>query len=182
MKLHLQIWLGILASMNELDQAWSEMLADAAANARSSGRADVAEYLALRQSNDAIRQTGVEWLFNAFIEIASEVARDYSQVVIEREDPHEFEFNRSRMAGSLVRVRFGVRRMTIEAGWTRTPEHGFMRGGALAAARIKHFGRPKAEVELTLWHKGEAPGWQSLPGVNFDSMSLREHFAILLEN
>ncbi len=168
--------------MNELDEAWSEMLAGAIANAKSSGREDVAEYLALKQSNDAIRQTGVDWLFSAFIEIASEAGRDKPHLIIEREEPHEFKFNHATMAGSLVRVRFGVRCVTVEAGWTRTPAHGFMRGGALAAARIIHFGRPKADIELTLVRKDEFPGWYSPGGGGFDSQNLREHLGILLEN
>ena len=167
--------------MNELDEAWSQMLAAATANARSSGRGDVAEYLALKQSNDLVRQTGVDWLFNAFIEIASEANRQNPHIIIEREEPHEFELNRARMAGSLLRVRSGVRSLTVEAGWTRTPAHGFMRGGALAAARIRHFGRPKADIDLMLVKNEEVPGWQCATGENFDSKSLREHFEILLE-
>jgi hypothetical protein len=168
--------------MNELDEAWSEMLAGAMANAKTSGREDVAEFLALKQSNDAIRKTGVEWLFNAIIEIASEASRDNPHILIEREAPHEFEFNRATMAGALIRVRFGIRYLTVEAGWTRTPKHGFMRGGALAAARITHFGRPNAGVDLMLLHKGEAPEWHALGGHSFDSHSLREHLGILLES
>lgn len=168
--------------MNELDEAWSEMLAGAIANAEASGREDVAEFLALKQSNDAIRQTSVEWLFNSFIEIASEAGRDNSYITIEREEPHEFEFNNARMAGGLIRIRFGVRSMTVEAGWTRTPSHGFMRGGALASARITHFGRPKSDVELMLVRQGEVPAWSSRNNVVFDSQNLREHFEILLEN
>jgi hypothetical protein len=168
--------------MNELEEAWSQMLAAAIANAESSGRGDVAEYLALKQSNDLIRQTGVEWLFEAFIEIASEANRKNPHITIEREEPHEFEFNHARMAGSLVRARSGVRSITVEAGWTRTPAHGFMRGGALAAAQIRHFGRPKADVELMLVKNGDVPGWRSTTCVAFDSISLRQHFEILLEN
>ncbi len=167
--------------MNELDEAWAEMLAGAIANAKSSGQENVAEYLALKQSNDLIRQTGVDWLFDAFIQIASEANRQNPQLAIEREEPHEFELNRARMAGSLVRVRFGVRSVTVEAGWTRLPAHGFMRGGALAAAKIRHFGKPKADVELILVKIGEVPGWQLVTGNNFDSKSLREHFEILLD-
>lgn len=168
--------------MNELDEAWSQMLAGAIANAKSSGREDVAEYFALKQSNDLLRQTGVEWLFNAFIEIASEINRQNPHILIEREEPHEFEFNRARMAGSLVRVRSGVRSLTVEAGWTRTPAHGFMRGGALAAARIRHFGRPKADLELMLVQRDEVPGWHSTAGANFDSQGVKEHIQILLES
>ena len=166
--------------MHELEEAWSEKLALAIANAKSSGRGDVADYLALKQSNDALRQTGVEWLFSSFIEIASEASRHNPMILIEREEPHEFEFNRARMAGSLVRVRLGVRSVTVEAGWTRTPSHGFMRGGALAAARITHFGQPKNDMELTLVQRSEIPGWLTTSGSEFGSQHLREHLDILI--
>jgi len=167
--------------MNELDEAWSEMLAGAIRNAKASGRGDVADFLALKQSNDALRQTAVDWLFNSFIDIASEANRRNSLVVIEREEPHEFPFNNAIMAGSLVRIRFGVRSMIVEAGWTRLPSHGFMRGGALAAARIKHFGVPAADDELMLVRNEEIPAWNSANGGRFDAEKLFEHFRLLLE-
>ena len=181
-KLQLPISLGILAFMNELDEAWSNMLASAIANAKAAGRGDVADYLALKQSNDALRQTGVDWLFNSFIEIASEANRNNPSITIEREEPHEFEFNRGTMSGSLLRIRLGVRSVTIEAGWTRTPSHGFMRGGALAAARINHFGRPKADDDLVLLPLADNPGWNSVTGEAFDSERARQHLRILIEN
>ena len=86
------------------------------------------------------------------------------------------------MAGTLVRIRFGVRSMIVEAGWTRLPSHGFMRGGALAAARIKHFGMPEADDELVLVRNDEIPAWNSATGGRFDSESLFQHFRILLGN
>jgi hypothetical protein len=180
--LHLQISVSILARMNELDEAWSQMLTAAIADAKSSGRGDVADYIALKQSNDLLRKTGVEWLFNAFIEIASEFNRQHPHIIIEREEPHQFEFDRGTMAGSLIRVRSGVRSLTVEAGWTRTPSHGFMRGGALAAARIRHFGKPKSEMKLTLLKKDEVPGWNSTAGEGFNSRGVKEHIEILLES
>jgi len=167
--------------MNELDEAWSEMLAGAIKNAKASGRGDVADFLALKQSNDALRQTAVDWLFDSFIEIASEANRRNSPVVIEREEPHEFTFNNAIMAGSLVRIRFGVRSLIVEAGWTRLPSHGFMRGGALAAARIRHFGIPAADDELVLVRDDETPSWNSVNGGRFESESLFGHFRILLQ-
>ena len=167
--------------MNELDEAWAQMLAGAIENAKASGRGDVADFLALKQSNDALRQTAVDWLFNSFIEIASEANRRNALVVIEREEPHEFPFNNAQMAGSLVRIRFGVRSMIVEAGWTRLPSHGFMRGGALAAARIKHFGMPEADDELVLVRSEEIPAWNSADGSRFGSQKLFEHIRLLLE-
>lgn len=166
--------------MNELDEIWSQMLAEAAQNARGSGRDDVAQYLDLKQSNDAIRQASVNWLFGSFIEAASEANRRNPAITIEREEPHEFPFRNAKMAGSLVRIRLGVRCLTVEAGWTRTPSHGFMRGGALAAARISHFGMPKANSDLVLIRSGEAPLWTTVEGENFDLHSLIEHFRTFL--
>jgi hypothetical protein len=179
-KLQLRFPVVILASMNELEDAWSQMLVSKLENARAAGRDDVADYLALKQLNDAIRQASVGWLFDAFIEVASEATGQNPSITIEREDPHEFEFRRGKMAGGLVRVRFGVRAMTVEAGWPRTPAHGFMRGGALAAARIVHFGMPAAGTELVLIRERDTPVWNSTDGSGFDSQKLREQFAILL--
>lgn len=164
--------------MNELDETWSRMLAIAIENAKASGRDGVADFLALKQSNDAIRQASVDWLFNSFIEIASEANRRNPSITIEREEPHEFPFQNARMAGSLLRIRFGVRCLTVEAGWTRTPSHGFMRGGALAAARITHFGMPKAGAELVLLRSSGVPEWNLVEGNTFDSESLIAQFRV----
>ena len=166
--------------MNELDEVWSEMLAGAMLNAKASGREDVADYLALKQSNDLIRQTSVEWLFDSFIGIASEASRKNPAITIEREEPHEFPFQNARMAGGLIRVRLGVRCLTVEAGWTRLPSHGFMRNGALAAARIAHFGMPKAGADLILVREGETPVWNTVEGGEFNLQSLSDHLAIFL--
>ena len=164
--------------MNELDEIWTRMLDDAAANALAAGRADVADFLALKQSNDAIRRMSIGWLFDSLIEIASEANRDDPSIVIEREEPHEFDFRNARMAGSLVRVRWGVRSLTAEAGWTRTPAHGFMRGGALAAARLIHFGMPEQGAELALVQTESGPEWALAGGEKFDVEELRRHFAL----
>src|SRR5688572_5536793 len=168
--------------MNEQDQGWHELLASKIEQARSAGRHDIADYLALKQSNDAIRQAAVNWLFDSFVEFALEAGRRQAAVTVEREEPHEFDFRGGRMVGSLVRVRFGVRNLTVEAGWTRAPSHGFMRGGALAAARIRHFGMPAADAELVLVREEETPAWNCVTGGRFDSESLFQHFRILLGN
>jgi hypothetical protein len=168
--------------MHELDELWSQKIAAAISSARASGRSDIADYLELKQSNDLIRQTSVDWLFSSVIELASDASRTNPHIKIEREEPHEFDFRSARMAGSLVRVRFGVRSMTAEAGWPRTPAHGFMRGQALAAARILHFGVPKADVELMLMREGDQPVWKPVGGDVFGLESLHRHLAILLEN
>src|SRR5687768_17529356 len=180
MKLHLRIALSMLAAMNELDETWSRMLAVAIEKAKDSGREGVADYLALKQSNDLIRNASIDWLFDSFIKIASEANRQNSSITIEREEPHEFSFRNAKMAGSLIRIRLGVRCLTVEAGWPRTPSHGFMRGGALAGARIIHFGMPKAGAEMVLVRGNDVPAWSLDDGASFDSHHLTEHFRVFL--
>lgn len=163
--------------MNELDAAWSELLADATQKAKASGRQDVADYLALKATNDAIRTTAVEWLFAAMIEIAHE--ENHRNLTIDREEPHSFTYHGSNMSGSLLRLRQGVRCLTIEAGWPRTPTDGFMRGGALAAAKIIHRGMSNKNVELVLIRGEDLPTWKDREAV-FDSHQVREHFEVFL--
>lgn len=174
--------------MNELDEFWANSLAEAAQKARAQGRADVADYLALKATNDELRAASSRWLFASLLEIAHETMRARGlNIIIENENPHRFELNRATMVGSLLRFKFGVRALTAEAGWTRTPHDGFMRGGALAAARLAHFGQTKHNAELALVRLKDsaAPQWFAIDvhgekrGV-FDSNELRRHFSLFL--
>lgn len=158
------------------------MLLQALENAKSSGRHDVADYLTLKATNDAIRQASVSWLFDSLVEMASHANRSGSSISIERKDPHSFAYRGSNMVGSRLSLRQGVRCLTIEAGWTRTPADGFMRGGALAFARISHFGLPRASAGLLLQRSNDSPIWMTQndgkPGFAFKSESWSEHFRI----
>jgi hypothetical protein len=168
--------------MNELDELWAQKLAEAAENARVSGRHDIADYLELKAANDAIRRTAIGWLVDSMIQIAAEANRTFSGIAIEREDPYNFSLRGANLVGSMLRVRQGVRCMTLEAGWTRTPADGFIRGGALAVARIVHFGMPKANAELALIKRAETPAWMRVGEDNkmteFHSDGLLEHFRV----
>jgi hypothetical protein len=146
--------------MDELNEFWSHGLAKAFDNARTSGRGDVADYLELKVRNDALRETGVRWLNESLTAIALE-SRVVGKIEIVRDAPHRFEFRKATMAGTRLKLIQGVRCLTVEAGWTRTPPDGFMRGGALAAARITHFGMPKAGAELGLYVHDGVPHWIS---------------------
>ncbi len=170
--------------MNELDDLWLQMMEKAIANAQTAGRSDVAQYLALKASNDAIRSTGCRWLFDSFLELSEEVNRQGIKLEIESESPHRFPVGTSTMVGSLLKFQQGVRCLTIETGWTRTPADGFMRGGALACARILHFGMSKANAELSLLLQKDLPEWFSISDegkrTQFDSSNLRKHFQFFL--
>ena len=172
--------------MNELDEVWDEMMTRAITEARASGREDVAEYLALKATNDFIRSTSVRWLLDSLLEIAGQHNRAAAAapVQIETENPHRFAFNRANMVGSRLVLRQGVRCLSLEAGWTRTPADGFMRGGALAAARISHFGISKANQDLILLKTEDFPQWFSVDANQrkevFDSRHLHRHFQVLI--
>lgn len=170
--------------MNELEQLWTNQLNEARAKAQASGRADVAEYLQLRANNDLIRQTSVRWLFESLVEIAADANRTGANVQIETQNQHRFPYRNASLGGSLARFRQGVRCLTVEAGWTRTPADGFMRGGALAVAKLSHFGMSKQNAELILIAQNNAPSWFSVDQHEkrelFHARHLQEHFRLFL--
>lgn len=175
----------ILRCMNELDEQWAKMLGSAIESAASGGNDDVALYLKLKAQNDAIRTAGIQWLIDSMITIATD-RQHAAAVTVERVEPHNFAFGHSNNVGSMIQVRQGVRCLTLEAGWTRTPADGFMRGGSLAVARVVHFGMPKQNSDLMLVRSaGDAVDWTEVPskdGVNlpFDSERLIYHFQVFL--
>jgi hypothetical protein len=105
-------------------------------------------------------------------------------VTAERIHPHRFAYGSSNIAGSLLKVSHGVRCLTVEAGWTRTPADGFMRGGALAIGRLVHFGMPKCNSDLHLVRDRDEIVWKETPvsglGGVFDSERLLGHFRSFL--
>ncbi|HMF55511.1 MAG TPA: hypothetical protein VK619_04065, partial [Pyrinomonadaceae bacterium] len=136
--------------MSELDEAWELAIAEAERRARSVGRGDVAEYLSLRASNDLARRAGIEWLTATFTAVVGEANRKGAGATIKHDDVHRFRAGNSTMVGTLITFRCGVRSLMIEAGWPRTPRDGIVRGGGLASAHIRHFGRRSADEELLL--------------------------------
>ena len=174
----------MLEAMNELDEVWSQKLNAALAKAQTAGQGDVADYLTLRATNDALRQTSLKWLFGSLIEIAAFANRKGSAIAVETENQHCFSFGNSTLQGGQIRLSQGVRCLTVEAGWTRTPADGFMRGGALAAARLAHFGMSKHNAELSLIAEKNLPGWFAVDKNGkrepFDAKDLQRHSQIFL--
>lgn len=168
--------------MTELDQIWSQMLADAGNKADEEGRRHVVEYLRLRAGNDAIRSKGVAWLIDAFIGVATIAQRGTPTLSIERIDPHTFSHGSSTMVGTQLVITHGVRCLSIDAGWARSPSHGIMRGGALAVAKIAHFGMPEAGTRIRLiHHDDELPRWVDDEQVLIDMAAIQGHLHLLLD-
>jgi hypothetical protein len=168
--------------MSELDEAWAAALSEAARRARLAGRADVAEYLSLKNSNDLLRQAGVDWLVTEFTVLAGEANRAGASIQIARQEGHRFPTGTSTMVGHLLTLTNGVRTLFVEAGWPRTPRDGVVRGGGLAAANIRHLGIKAANEELLLARSNTgAPAWKSIEKKHLLlEADLRRHLKILL--
>ena len=171
------------AKMGELDEAWAAALSEAEQRARLAGRKDIAEYLSLKNSNDLLRQAGVNWLITGFTALAGDANRAGASIQISQKQGHRFPIGTSTMVGHLLTLTSGVRTLSIEAGWPRTPRDGFVRGGGLACANIRHMGIKTASDELLLSKSSTgAPAWKSLlrRRAFIHESDLRRHIRILL--
>lgn len=170
--------------MSELDEVWSKMLAEASERARMAERHDVADYLALKASNDLIRVASVSWLFETLNQHSASANRNRAAISIERTEPHHFAYRGANIVGTSLTFRYGVRCLSVEAGWTRTPADGFMRGGMLAFARFRHFGLPKAGMDAALYQAERSPVWRQMreeaAGDIIHSDDLLRHIMLLI--
>ena len=170
--------------MSELDEAWAAALSEAEHRARLAGRKDVLEYLSLKNSNDLLRKAGVDWLVEGFTRLAGDANRAGASIQISRQEDHRFSTGSSTMVGHLLTLSSGVRTLYVEAGWPRGPRDGFVRGGGLACANIRHLGIRQAGQELLLMktHTG-APMWKSLANKGFalHESDIRHHIDILVD-
>ena len=170
--------------MSELDEAWAVALAEAEQRARLAGRGDVAEYLALRNSNDLLRTAGIDWLMTTFVTLAGDANRTGASIQVANSDGHRFRAGTSTMVGRLVSLTNGVRQLLVEAGWPRVPRDGIVRGGGLAAANVRHVGIRQADEELLLSRSSAgSPLWTSVTKKPhaFHESDIRRHLAILLD-
>ena len=171
--------------MSELDDAWAFALAEAENRARVSGRADIGEYIALRNSNDRKRKFGADWLIKSFLATAGEVNRAGASLQTSSTDGHRFKVGSATMVGRLLTVTSGIRSIKVEVGWPRTPSDGFVRGGGLACANIQHFGMKAASEHLRLEvdRKG-LPHWQRYSDHGergeFHEADIKHHLSVLL--
>ena len=177
-------------SVSELDEAWAVGIAEAEARARASGRADIAEYLALRSSNDLLRKISSDWLLRLFATTAGEANRRGAAIQISTEDGYRFKVGNATMMGTRISLGSGVRMLVVEVGWPRIPSDGFIRGGGLACANIKHIGIKAANEELRLavdntgtprWIMSGKHGSRPEPR-EFHESNVGQHLSLLLDD
>jgi len=167
--------------MSELDEAWAAALFEAERQARLAGRRDIADYLKLRNSNDLLRKAGVEWLITEFTTLAGDANRAGASIQLATQEGYRFRTGNSTMVGHQLTLTNGVRTLYVEAGWPRTPRDGFVRGGGLACASIRHLGIRSANEELLLTKsKNGAPAWKASWSILHEA-DMRRHLKILLD-
>src|SRR4029079_2406093 len=103
-------------------------------------RRDIADYLTLKNSNDLLRKAGVDWLIAELTTLAGEPHPAGASIRLATHAVHRFRTGNSTMVGHQLTLANGVRTLFVEAGWPRTPRDGFVRGGGLAWASIRHVG------------------------------------------
>jgi hypothetical protein len=173
--------------VSELDEAWALALAAAEDRARAAGRADLTEYLSLRNANDLKRKIGKDWLLDTFANLAAEANAAGAAIQIALEDKHSFKVGAASMVGSSVSLGKGVRMLLVEVGWPRIPRDGFIRGGGLALAGIRHFGIKAANQTLRLLLNPDGSPCWVVEG-KFEGHSeiheadLRKHITVLLDD
>lgn len=174
----------MLQAMNELDEVWEQLIAEAAQNPQEIRRDGLAEFIAVKTANDRIRETNVRWLLDTMRKAAEHANLKNARILIENSDAHIFKLDRMQLRGSRLTFRHGIRCLSVEAGWTRTPADGFMRGNALAVAHITHFGIAKENAELHLLKFEDRPQWFTVNKNNlrtsFEIEDLIRHFQIFL--
>lgn len=174
----------MLQTMNELNEVWEQLISEAAKNPQNIRQAGLAEFIAVKAANDEIRETSVRWLLDTMRGAAEHANLKNANILIETAENHRFSIGDMRLRGSLLRFRQGIRNMTVEAGWTRAPDDGFMRGNALAVARISHFGISRENAELHLLKYEDRPQWFTVTKlglrVSFEITDLIRHLQIFL--
>jgi hypothetical protein len=153
-----------------------------------------AEYLALKAANDQLRERGKQWLLDAFTQLCADANRnlmtDPTQVGIQTGTQEwQFKVENATMAGERFGARYRYKTLTVEVGWPRLPEHGFLTDNALARAQVSFSQntmlQPAVLAELVFKKAGSGePAWFVFKnrqiGEQINAARLRELFSLIL--
>ncbi|MGE0885830.1 MAG: hypothetical protein AB7P14_20010 [Blastocatellales bacterium] len=105
-----------------------------------------AQYMALKAANDQLREQGKQWLWDCLNRLCDEANQRFlsegdpqmgaASILVGVQSEWQFKVENSTMAGERFGARYRYRTLTVEAGWPRLPEHGFITDGGLARGRI----------------------------------------------
>ncbi len=154
------------------------------------------EFLALKAANDRLREQGRLWLWETIQKIGGELNRDLSTgsdqtaLQIARQE-WQFNVEQSVMAGERIGMRYRACTLTVEIGWPRLPEHGFVPDNGLARARIALSQNVMLEAraidELILKKlTGDDPAWYLIAnkklGDRITESHLRQYLNLILSD
>lgn len=155
-----------------------------------------AEYMALKAANDQLRERGKQWLLDTFTQLCADANRslmaDPAQAGIQTgAQEWQFKVENATMAGERFGARYGYRTLTVEVGWPRLPEHGYLTDNALARARVSFSQntmlQPQVLAELVFKKVGNGePAWFVFKnrevGEQITETRLREFFSLILSD
>ena len=101
----------------------------------------LADFLALRQANELLRQKGIEAILNSLSGILASFNEENSNqpgqnpLLMARQE-WQFTLGQSTLLGERLGLRLDFRTIVFEIGWPRLPEHGHVPGGGLARGRV----------------------------------------------
>ena len=136
-----------------------------------------AEYLALKAANDQLRERGKQWLWDSLNRLCDETNHQLltqgtpqtglagaASILCGVQPDWQFKVENAVMVGERFGARFRYRTLTVEVGWPRLPEHGFITDSGLARGRVglsqNTMFEPQAIAELILKKMGSGePAW-----------------------
>ena len=156
----------------------------------------VADYLALKVANDQLRERGKLWVWDQLNKFCAEINRSVMQTPDQAGiqvgcQEWNFSVENFTMVGERYGARYRGRTLTVEIGWPKLPEHGYVPDGGLARGRIGFSqnvmldARPVAEMVFK--RNGAAdPGWflisNNRPGEPVTESLLKKYVEKLLQD
>lgn len=153
-----------------------------------------AEFLALKAANDQLRERGKQWLLDALTQLCADANRrlitqpDQAGIQTGLQE-WQFKVENATLAGERFGARYRYKTLTVEVGWPRLPEHGFLTDNALARARVSlsqnTMLQPEVIAELVFKKVGGSePAWfvfkSKQLGEQITETQLREFFNLIL--
>src|SRR5205809_7855216 len=99
----------MLQTMNELNEVWEQLIAEAAKNPQAIKQQGLAEFIAVKTANDQIRQNAVGWLLDTTRQAAEHANQKNANIIIESAEPHRFSIEKMHLSGAMHRFRQGIR-------------------------------------------------------------------------
>jgi len=170
------------AKMNSFEEKWLEMINSARLMAAEQGNETLRDFFELKASNEKIRMDASKALLEHFFRAIGIKVKEGFKLEVQTYGGYRFQMRHAQLTGFRVNVLFGLRRLSIEIGWTRLPKDGFMRQGALAYCRITHFGRPEYNSELLLLNPQNPKWFTEKSNSPFGITDVMSHLSRLIED